>query len=154
MARQSPKKAHNGGQWTAARFHSFIKSALRAASKRWGPKWEVKKAARVERGVYRCAGYKRPPHNVPASLPPPPGKKRRIDNAVVDHILPIIDPKKGFESWDKVIERMFCEADGLQLLCHDCHSAKTKDEREVKNAAGKRTSRSTGKRRGTDPKKC
>lgn len=121
---------YNGGKWTPARFHSFIKSALRAASNKWPPKYEVKKEARVERGVYRCAGYGRPAHNVPASLPPKEGNKRRINNAVVDHIDPVIDPEVGFIDWNEVIARMFCEKDGLQVLCHDCHSRKTADERE------------------------
>jgi hypothetical protein len=123
------KKLYNNGQWTEARFHSFIKSALRAASSRWGPKWQVKKKARKARGIYECAGYGRKSHNVPASLPAPVGKKRRVDNAVVDHIHPVIDPDIGFTSWDSLVDRMFCEADGLQILCHECHSAKTKDER-------------------------
>lgn len=126
------EKPYNGGQWTAARFNSFIKSALRNASMRWPPKYAVKKKARVERGVYMCAGYKKRKHKVPASLPPPRGKKRRVDNALVDHIVPVIDPVKGFTSWDEVIARMFCEEDGLQLLCRDCHDRKTADERALK----------------------
>jgi hypothetical protein len=125
----------NGGNWTQARFNSFIKSALRAASTRWPPKFEVKKAARVDRGLYTCAGYKRKPHRVTASIKIN-GKRR--DNAIVDHIDPIIDPSKGFISWDSVIERMFCEADGLQVLCHECHKQKTQDEKEIsKNAKRK-----------------
>ena len=123
-------KPHNNGQWTEARFHSFIKSALRTASMKWPPKYEVKKDARISRGIYRCAGYNCDFHDVPASLPPKPGNKRRINNAVVDHISPIIHPNKGFTTWDSVIERMFVEKTGLQLLCHECHSAKTKDERD------------------------
>jgi hypothetical protein len=123
---------HNSGQWTDARFHSFIKGALRAASQRWGPKNEVKKQARVERGKYNCKGYKRDTHIVPASLPPKQGNKRRINNAVVDHIEPVISVTDGFKSWDEVVARMFCEVDGFQLLCHECHSIKTKDEREAR----------------------
>lgn len=119
-----------GGRWTEARFNAFIKSALRAASRKWPPKADVKKAARVERGKYRCAGYKRKSHVVPVSLPPPKGKKRRVDNAVVDHIVPVIDPSDGRTTWDSVIERLFVEADGLQVLCHDCHTRKTTDERD------------------------
>lgn len=130
----------NSGEWTEARYNGFIKSALRNASMKWPPKNAVKKAARVERGVYECAGYKRDPHHVPASLPPKPGNKRRINNAVVDHINPVIDPETGFISWDEVIERMFCEADGLQVLCHDCHTKKTADEKEI---AKKRKSNAT-----------
>ena len=128
MKTKTPK-TRNGAQWTEARFHSFIKGALRNASTRWGPKNQAKKNARVSRGVYLCAGYDRDPHEVPASLPPKPGNKRRINNAAVDHIHPVVDPETGFVSWDEVISRMFCEVEGFQILCHDCHTAKTKDER-------------------------
>lgn len=128
-------KPYNGGQWTQARFNSFIKSALRNASMRWPPKSRVKQKARVKRGVYLCAGYKRKKHEVPATLPPPSGKKQRIQNAVVDHIKPVIDPRKGFQSWDKLIKRMFCEEEGLQVLCYECHSKKTEDEKEIKKNA-------------------
>jgi hypothetical protein len=34
---------------------------------------------------------------------------------------------------------MFCEADGLQLLCPDCHDEKTADERKVRNEFRSRT---------------
>ena len=131
-------KPYNSGMWTEARFHSFIKSALRAASNRWGPKYEVQKAARIERGIYLCAGYKRKPHSVPASLPPKQGNKRRR-KVTVDHIVPIIDPTKGFETWDKLISNLFCEVDGLQLLCSDCHTDKTKDERKLHVTRRQRT---------------
>lgn len=122
----------NNGEWTDARFHSFIKGGLRGISVRWPPKNRIKQKARVERGVYTCAGFKRSPHAVPASLPPAKGNKRRINNAVVDHIHPIIDPAVGFVSWDEVIKRMFVEEDGLQVLCHACHSKKTKEEKEIR----------------------
>lgn len=118
-------------KWTDARFNSFIKSALRAASMKWRPKHNVKKEARVAYGVYLCAGYKTEPHNVKASLPPNGGNKRRINNAIIDHINPIIDPSVGFVSWDSVIKRMFCSEDGLQVLCYNCHKNKTADEKET-----------------------
>jgi len=121
-------KPYNGGNWTQARFNSFIKGTLRRATFRWGPKNEAKKLARVSRGRYRCAGYNRDAHEVSASLPPKPGNRRRINNAVVDHIKPIVE--EGFTSWDDVIYGMFCEVDNLQVLCNDCHNKKTKDERE------------------------
>lgn len=119
------KKPYNNNQWTQARFNSFIKSALRGASMRWGPKYEAKKAARVERGKYRCVGWKRGSHIVTASLPPKKGNKRRINNVQIDHIIPI-----GSGSWDEIIAGMFCEADNLQVLCHACHQLKTQEERE------------------------
>lgn len=125
-------KPYNDGDWTAARFHSFIKSALRAASVRWPPKNKVKRNARVGYGLYMCAGYHADPHVVNASLPPKPGNSKRIDNAVVDHICPVVDPGNGFQSWDVLIERLFCDSSNLQVLCHECHARKTKDEQEVR----------------------
>jgi hypothetical protein len=115
--------------------HAFIKGALRAASVRWGPKHAAKAAARVSFGKYRCAGYgQQKTHVVPASLPPKPGRKRRRQIAV-DHIKPVVDPKVGFTTWDELIERMFCEVDGYQILCPDCHEEKTADERAIRTAA-------------------
>jgi len=125
----------NGGQWTEARFRSFIRGGLRSISMRWPPKNKVKQNARVARGVYLCAGYKREAHEVPASLPPKPGNKRRINNVIVDHCEPVINPKRGFVSWDELINRLFVEAERLQILCHACHLEKTKDERQCRTKA-------------------
>lgn len=121
-------KPRNSGQWTESRFNSFIKSALRAASSRWGPKFQCIKNAKVGYGQYKCdmCGTVGPP-----TLPPPEGKKRRINNIAADHIEPVIDPAVGFVDWDTVIERMFVEVDGYQALCAACHTAKTAREREV-----------------------
>lgn len=127
---------YNNSQWTDARFHSFIKGGLRQISSRWPPKHDVKKAARLSRGIYLCAGYEVPAHKVVASLPPLPGNKRRINNAQVDHIIPVIE--KCFTNWDDVIKHMFCEAKDLQVLCNDCHKRKTKDERIERERINKR----------------
>jgi hypothetical protein len=131
------KRTRAGGIWTEARYNSFIKSALRAASMRWPPKNQVKKDARIERGVYRCVGYNRESHSVPATLPPLPGKKRRLDNALVDHIVPVVDPAGRDNTWDAIIRRMFCEPGGLQLLCKECHDKKTAEEREAARGSRK-----------------
>ncbi len=123
-------RKYNDGQWTPARFRSFIRGGLRSISMRWPPKHEVKKEARVSRGVYTCAGYGRKAHDVTVSLPPSPGNKRRVNNVVVDHLHPVVNPSVGFVSWDELIDRLFCEAEGLQVLCLACHSLKTADERK------------------------
>lgn len=128
-----PDKPYNNGTWTAARFHSFIKGGLRSLTNRWGPKHSVLKKARVDRGVYKCAGYEKRSHNVPVTIKE---KTKRIKNVFVDHIEPVIG-STGFTTWDEVIRRMFVEADGLQVLCKECHDRKTKNERE-QNAVAKR----------------
>ena len=119
-------KPYNSGQWTQARFNSFIKGALRQISFRWPPKQNVKKGAWVRRGIYKCAGYKRRSHQVAISIKE---KGKRANNVFVDHIEPVIDPQKGFVSWDETIRNLFCEAEGLQVLCKACHKEKTNDER-------------------------
>lgn len=115
MARTSKPKPYNNGQWTQARFNSFIKGLLRKGTMRWGPIQQAKKDARVDRGLYLCNGCK-------TVVPLTVDKKK---NVFVDHIEPI----GKFESWDKVVEKMFCEQDNLQVLCKDCHDRKTKEER-------------------------
>ena len=126
-----PLKPYNNGQWTQARFNSFVKGALRSASNRWGPKFSVLKKARVERGLYRCASCS---HSVPVTIRI--GRKR-VRNVAVDHIVPIGGPEQG---WDRVIKNMFCEEDGLQVLCKDCHDKKTKEERQLKNVSKNQSS--------------
>lgn len=118
------ERTRSGGAWTEARFKSFIRGALRSASRRWGPINEVRKSARVERGKYKCNGCKKA---VPFSNKV---NGKRQPNTFVDHINPVIDPKVGFTTWDDFIERLFCEAENLQLLCKTCHDKKSKEERK------------------------
>jgi 5-methylcytosine-specific restriction endonuclease McrA len=47
----------------------------------------------------------------------------------VDHIKPVVDPKKGFTTWDVYIDRMFCEIENLQVLCKADHKVKTDQEK-------------------------
>ena len=125
-------KPHNNGLWTAARYSAFIKGGLRQISHRWPPKHAVKKAAWVERGVYQCVGYKKRTHKVKLTIKE---KGKTVNNVFVDHINPVVCPAMGFAGWDEYIDRMFTEADGLQVLCKDCHKRKTADEREQRKQA-------------------
>lgn len=102
-------------------------SALRSASNRFPPKYTCRKAAWLERGKYLCAGYQRKPHPIPASIKV---NGKRKNNVAVDHISPVIDPIKGFVSWDQVVERMFVTQDKMQVLCSECHQNKSNDERK------------------------
>lgn len=119
-----------GGQWTEARFNSFIKSLLRSGTVRWGPIQQCLKDARVRRGYYLCSCCGK---EVTATklTTLKNGKEKRVKNIVVDHIQPIIDPAIGFTNWDDVIERMFCESDNLAAICHDCHSTKCAEEAAI-----------------------
>jgi hypothetical protein len=60
-------------------------------------------------------------------------KDRFKNNEVVlDHIVPVVDPKLGFTNWDDYINRMFPEKEGFQVLCNDCHDIKTELEDEMR----------------------
>jgi len=136
-----PNKPYNNGQWTEARMRSFIISALRGASQRWGPKNECLRKARVRRGWYLCEGCGQ---EVPATKEgvyktgKKKGKKKRIKNILADHIDPIVDPRTGFKDYDTWIERCFVEADGYQALCHDCHELKSNEEKAIAKARRKK----------------
>ena len=93
---------------------------------KWGPIHEVRKAARVAYGEYQCEGFQRSEHVVKASVVI---DGKRHNNALVDHRSPVIDPEKGFSTWDEVIARLFVEQEALQVLCKECHDVKTQDER-------------------------
>ena len=117
-------KKRNGGEWTEARFKSFVTSALRAASRRWPPKYKALKEAFAGRKVNAKTG-KLAMHYTCAAC-----KKLYVATDVqVDHIKPVVDPKKGFVSWDVYINRMFCEIEDLQVLCKPCHKVKTDQEK-------------------------
>ena len=123
--RPSGEKTRCSGQWTEAKFRSFIKGNLRRICNKWAPIQEVKKEARVGRGQYLCNGCG---DVVPNSIIE---DGKRVNNIFVDHIRPIVDPSIGWTSWDDVIEGMFSEKDNLQLLCKKCHDIKTEEERNI-----------------------
>lgn len=123
MSRTGGPKVRAGGRWTESRFNSFIKGQLRSATRKWAPFSDALKSARLRRGEYLCNGCK---EEVPASIVV---NGKRVKNALVDHIEPIVDPNVGFTTWDEFIDRLFCEEDNLQVLCHECHTEKTNEER-------------------------
>lgn len=113
--------------WTDGRFQGFVVSTLRAGMRRFPNKWQAlssshcgsilnKKTNRVAK-AYECASC----HNLFQS--------KEVE---VDHIMPVINPLKGFITWDDYIERLFCPLSNLQTLCKKCHKAKTAAERLLK----------------------
>jgi len=130
------EKTRNGGEWTEARFTSFVKSVLRGA--RWPPRYQSIRAAKVGYGLYQCAicGTIGPP-----TLPPEEGKKARRNNATADHTDPVVDPRVGFVDWNTFIERLYVEVDGFQCLCHKCNKEKMLEEiairKETRNSQSK-----------------
>ena len=114
------------GEWTEARYISFVKSALRGA--RWPEKYRAVNLAFVEHGINPATGRKCKLHkcSVCGNLFP--------QNAVqADHIVPVVG-SEGFVSWDRFIQRLFCPAKGFQVVCKKCHNEITKIERTERAA--------------------
>ncbi len=125
-------RQYNSGKWTQSRFNSFIKSTLRSGSVRWEPRYtclnNAFRVVKINEKTGRMAKHFECAHC--HMLFP----QKEIE---INHILPVV-PIEGFDSWDKVIERMFCEIDGLEALCKPCHKLTTGQEnilRKKNNAA-------------------
>jgi 5-methylcytosine-specific restriction endonuclease McrA len=121
------EKTRADGEWTEAKFISFVKSQLRNGSQKWPPKHKVMQAAKVARGVYECAGCGQ---HVPYTTKKGDGRKRNI---FVDHVEPIVNPAVGFTTWDDFINNLYCDSSNLQLLCDECHTKKSAEERRISN---------------------
>jgi len=91
---------------------SRVRSSLRKLWLYSPERREALAKARIERGVYCCSSCH-------AHI----GRKE----LAVDHIEPVT-PLTGFDSWDGLIERLFCSPEGLTVLCKPCHKVKTKAE--------------------------
>lgn len=97
-------------------FNNFIKNTLRRASYRWSPRGEAERAARIARGLYRCAICE--------------GEFKRSE-VELDHVEPVVPIKEGWmdeegnPDWNLYIRRLFCEKEGYQIICKTCHSSKT-----------------------------
>ncbi len=116
------EKTRNNNQWTESQFNSFIKSALRGASQRWGPKYETLNEACVGQKINAKTGRLAKHYKCCKCSNEFPQKE-----VEVNHITPVV-PLSGFDSWDGVIARLFCEKDGLEVACRPCHKSITNNE--------------------------
>lgn len=96
---------------------NFLRNGLRRLWLKWPPRYHTVSSSRVDRGKYLCVGYGKDQHIV--------GCK----DIHVDHINPV----GQLNDWNAHINKLFCSADNLQILCKKCHKKKTKDERSQKH---------------------
>lgn len=114
---------------------TWLVPKLRRHSFTWRPRKEAQDRARIE-------------------LPPKlkkdgtPGKKPQVryrcnhcdevfksTEIVLDHVIPVVEPKTGWKGWDAYIESLFCDSDGFQVLCVPCHDIKTDEENKERKKA-------------------
>lgn len=122
------ERTRAGGLWTEARFFSFLRSALRKASSRWPVKYHVKDQARRNKPKGKAGRHKFEYQCAYCT------KWYAEKDIAIDHIVPA-GSLKSFQDLPEFAERLFCEADGLQVLCSKCHAVKTNSEREERKNA-------------------
>jgi len=114
-------------------FKTWLTWTLRKASYRWPPRLQALTNAQISkpefsrnpgetvtlrvRNFYRCAHCKL-------------GFSRK--GVSIDHIEPVVDPKKGWQGWEEYVTRMFCQVGGFQIICGKCHDKKTLKETKVR----------------------
>lgn len=103
---------------------TWLVPKLRRLSYQWPARKDVKTAARVSRGKYRCAMC------VEEGVDQLYGPKE----INMDHIDPVISVEEGFLGWDVYISRLFCEKEGWQILCKEHHEVKTFLENELRKS--------------------
>jgi hypothetical protein len=117
-------KTRGSQTYTESGFWGMIRAALRQKSRWWKPVKDAKDAARrAYKGVnkrqkfeYQCAKCKQ-------WFP-----EKEIE---VDHIIEAGSLRNGDDVKD-FIERLFCEKEGLQILCKDkCHREKTLNAKNI-----------------------
>lgn len=112
-------------EWTPARKKAFIISVLRSGSRRYPPKYETLNEAKTEKKINPKTGRLAQHFRCAACLEEFPQKAVQVD-----HIKPVVDPRRGFTNWDTFIKRLFCDRKNLQVLCETCHKTKTKEEKQ------------------------
>ena len=123
-ARAKVEKPYGYNTYTKAGFFSFLRSALRQKSRRWAPIYKClsearrpsKSANKKLKWEYKCSKCK---------------KWWPQKQVSVDHII----PAGSLNDWADLVgfaQRLFCEKEGLQILCSGCHDKKTNRERKTK----------------------
>lgn len=115
------ERTRNSKTMTESAFWSFIRSALRQKSRWWKPITECKqKARRPYKGPNKRQKFEYQCKNCSEWFP---DKKVNVDHIIPAGTLRSAADLPGF------VERLFCEIDGLQVLCSTCHDEKTKREK-------------------------
>jgi 5-methylcytosine-specific restriction endonuclease McrA len=109
-----PPKTRCSGTWTEARYWGFIRSALRRAFTRYPVNYHVRNAAKrpykgpnkLQKNEFQCGVC----------------KQWFIQKSTQVHHLVECGSLKSYSDLPGFVERLFCEADNLQVVCKRCHS--------------------------------
>lgn len=110
---------------------TFVMNVLRRGTYRWPGRFNSLKKAHKARNAYECNSCKEI------------FKKKEIN---LDHKDPVI-PVEGTEDFNVIIDRMYAEEGGWQVLCKPCHKTKTEAENEQRVVIKQEKKKSTKKSR-------
>jgi hypothetical protein len=54
----------------------------------------------------------------------------------VHHLNAVVDPEKGFTTWDDYINRLWVKADQMMGLCEICHGFESSEEMNLRKESG------------------
>jgi 5-methylcytosine-specific restriction endonuclease McrA len=109
---------------------SAIRGALRRAFSRSPVVREVMDAVRRERPWFKKDGSQAAKPRVEYCCSKC-GEYFMGKDIQVDHTIPVVDPEIGFTNYQDYIDRLFCEASNLSVLCKKHHEEKTNYEKTV-----------------------
>lgn len=112
-----------GGEWTEAAYWSFIRSGLRQMSRRWPPL--VRQAINAVRRPNQ-SGNKRLKWEFQCAECKGWFPRKHVE---VDHVEPC-GSLRSLQDIAGFVERLFCEPDGLRVLCENCHGKRTRGDVE------------------------
>jgi len=107
-----------GGEWTEASFWAFLRSNLRAASRKWPPlaRLALKQARRPSQSSNKRLKWEYECADCLGWFP-----RKEVE---VDHIVPC-GQLKSWDDFRPFAERLFCETYGLAVRCKGCHQVRT-----------------------------
>ena len=121
--------------WSEAKFWAFLRSGLRAKWQRWPPRFEILKTAQRPYVLAldtngNPVGNKRQKYEYQCAQC---GNWFPQKEVSVDHIEPV-GTLKAYSDLPGFVERLFVGVDKLQILCDNCHTAKTQEERHARES--------------------
>lgn len=118
--KQRVPRTRGGGTYTESQFWGFIRAGLRSKYVRWPPRYQTLKAAS------RPVTGKRHKTEYQCSICDGWYKNSEVE---VDHIY-ACGSLRSFEDLPGFVERLFCEPEGLRVLCKPCHLRITKEAKD------------------------
>lgn len=118
------EKTRGNKNYTESAFWSMIRSGLRQKSRWWPPISLAKQnARRPYKGMNKRQKYEYKCNICNNWFP-----DKEVE---VDHIIEAGSLQSG-KDLEQFVERLFCEVEGLQVVCKSCHQNKTNKARKSK----------------------